>query len=77
MIKKIELSYSIKEKICAFYREHNQLNDIIRKLHVIVDFVVSSGCNKDAKITDAANALQMTNIDDLNTTKIGVIWLST
>ena len=63
----------IKENICAFYRQPNQLNDIIRKLHIVIDFVVSSGCNKDTKIVDyALNTLKMTTIDDLSTNKIGV-----
>ena len=70
---KTELTYVIKEKICAFYRQPNQLNDIIRKLHIVIDFVVSSGCNKDTKIVDyALNTLKMTTIDDLSTNKIGV-----
>ena len=58
----------IKEKICAFYRQPNQLNDIIRKLHIVIDFFVSS----DTKIVDyARNTLKMTTID-LSTNKVGI-----
>ena len=60
----------MKEKISSFYKQPNQLNDIIRKLHIVIDFVISSGCSKDTKIIDyAINILKMTNIDEIHVNK--------
>ena len=65
----------MKEKISSFYKQPNQLSDIIRKLHIVMDFVISSGCPKGSKIIDyAMNILKMTNIDESNITK--QVWLS-
>lgn len=58
------------EKISSFYRQPNELNDIIRKVHIVIDFVISSGCSEDIKIMDyATNVLKMTNIDQANICK--------
>ena len=67
----IELEYSEKEKINAFYKQPNELNDIIRITHIVIDFVISSGCSKnDMKIMDyAVNVLKMTNIEDSKISK--------
>jgi len=60
----------MKEKISSFYKQPNQLSDIIRKLHIVMDFIISSGCPKGSKIIDyAINILKMTNIDESNITK--------
>ena len=60
----------MKEKISSFYKQPNQLNDIIRKLHIVIDFVISSGCSKDTKILDyAVNTLKMTHIDESHVNK--------
>jgi hypothetical protein len=67
---KLELTYELKEKISSFYKQPNQLNDVIRKLHIVIDFVVSSGCSKETKIFDyAINILKMNNIEESNINK--------
>lgn len=60
----------MKEKITSFYKQPNELNDIIRKLHIVIDFVISSGCATDTKIMDyAINILKMSNIEESNVNK--------
>ena len=62
---KVELSYLMKEKISSFYRQPNQLSEIIRKLNIITDFIISSGCPEKTKIMDyAVNVLKMINIEE-------------
>lgn len=59
------MTYAIKEKISQFYRTPNQLNDIIRKLHIVIDFIISSGFSKEVKIMEyAVSILKMSNTDD-------------
>ncbi len=63
----------MKEKIFFYYKQPNQLNDIIRKLHVVIDFVNSTGCSKDTKIIDyAVNVLKISNIEELNSNELKV-----
>ena len=60
----------MKEKITSFYKQPNELNDIIRKLHIVIDFVISSGCATDTKIMDyAINIIKMSNIEESNVNK--------
>jgi hypothetical protein len=60
----------MKEKISFFYKQPNQLNDIIRKLHIVIDFLKSTGCAKTTKIMDyATNTLKMTTKDDSGSNK--------
>ena len=67
---KLELPFVMKEKISSFYKQPNQLSDIIRKLHIVMDFVISSGCSKEVKIMDySVNILKMTSIDESNVNK--------
>ncbi len=55
-----ELDYNLVERISSTFRQPNELNDIISKINVIIDFVISSGCSKDTKIEDyAVNVLKM------------------
>ena len=55
----------MKEKISFFYKQPNQLNDVIKRLHIVIDFLKSSGCAKNTKIMDyAINTLKMTNKDE-------------
>ncbi|RNA31081.1 E3 ubiquitin-ligase RNF213-like [Brachionus plicatilis] len=69
-VKQQELSFVIKEKICFFYKKPDQLNDIIRKLNIVIDFINSTGCPEDIKIIDyAIDTLKMTNIDGSNINK--------
>ncbi|CAF0865868.1 unnamed protein product [Brachionus calyciflorus] len=69
-IKQEELSFVIKDKISMFYKQPNQLNDIIRKLNIVIDFIISSGCSKNKKIMEyAVDTLKMTNIDENNINK--------
>ena len=64
-IKQQELDFVIKEKISLFYKQPDQLNDIIRNLNIIIDFIISTGCSEDTKIIDyAVNTLKMTDIQD-------------
>lgn len=64
------MSYVIKEKIASFYKQPNELNDITKKLHIIIDFVISSGCSKETKIMEyAVEVLKMTNIEENNINK--------
>jgi hypothetical protein len=66
------LSFAIKEKISLFYKTPNALNDIIRKLHIVIDFIISSGFTNDSiKIMDyAVNVLKMTSgVDDADSNK--------
>lgn len=67
----MELSYAQKEKISQFYKTPNSLNDIIRKLHIVIDFIISSGFSKDdVKIMDyAVNVLKMSGLDESDTNK--------
>lgn len=67
----MELSYAQKEKISQFYKTPNSLNDIIRKLHIVIDFIISSGFSKDDfKIMDyAVNVLKMSGLDESDTNK--------
>ena len=63
----------MKEKIFFYYKQPNQLNDIIRKLHVVIDFVNSTGCSKDTKIIDyAVNVLKISSIEELNSNELKV-----
>jgi len=65
-----EMEYVIKEKICSFYKQPNELNEIIRIIHIVIDFVISSGCPNNMKIIDyATNVLKMTNIEDSKISK--------
>jgi hypothetical protein len=60
----------MKEKIGFFYKQPNQLNDIIRKLHIVIDFLKSTGCSKTTKIMDyATNTLKMTSRDESDSNK--------
>ena len=69
-VAQIELEYAIKEKITSFYKQPNELNDIIRIIHIVIDFVISSGCSSNMKIIDyAINVLKMTNIEDSKISK--------
>lgn len=64
-IKQQKLDFLIKEKISLFYKQPDQLNDMIRKLSTIIDFIISTGCSEETKIIDyAINTLKMTNIQD-------------
>jgi hypothetical protein len=49
---KIQLSESVKDKISSFYKQPNQLNEIIRKVHIVIDFIISAGPPKNPKIAD-------------------------
>jgi hypothetical protein len=60
----------MKEKISFFYKQPNQLNDVIRRLHIIIDFLKSSGCSKNTKIFDyALNTLKMSYKEDSSSNK--------
>lgn len=63
---KIELPSETKEKISQSYRTSSSLNEVIRKLNIIIDFIISSGySNSNEKIVDyATNVLKMINPDD-------------
>ncbi len=66
----MEISYQIKEKIISFFKQPNELNEIISKINIVIDFVISSGCSADIKIFDyALNVLKMTNINESNFNK--------
>lgn len=59
----------MKEKISMFYKQPNQLNDIIRILNIVIDFVISTGCSGNRKIIEyAVDTLKMT-YDESNTYK--------
>lgn len=62
----------MKEKIAQFYKQPDDLNDIIKILHIIIDFLISSGCPKDnCKIIDyAVNVLEMPNIQEAKINKL-------
>jgi hypothetical protein len=67
---KNQLPYGVIEKICLFYKTPNQLNEIIRKLHIVIDFIISSGFAEDIKIVEyAVNVLKMASIEDADTSK--------
>jgi hypothetical protein len=60
----IELSYLTKEKISSFYKQPNDLNEIICEIHIVIDFVILTGSRDDMKIMDyAGNVLKM-SIDE-------------
>jgi hypothetical protein len=64
-IPQAELTNLIKEKIISFYKQPNQLNDIIRQVHIVIDFIIATGCDKSVKISDyAVNTLKMTNFQN-------------
>ena len=64
-LKQIEIRYVIKEKICAYFNQPNELNEIIKKIDVVIDFVISTGCSKDMKIVDyMVNVLKIKNIEE-------------
>ena len=63
----------MKEKICSYFKQPNQLNEIIRKIHIVIDFVISSGCSKDQKIMDyLINVLKMPYLDEFSINKLKV-----
>ena len=67
----------MKDKISSFYKQPNQLSEIIGKLRIVIDFVISSGCSKETKIIDyAINILKMTNIDESNVNKQVCLFIS-
>jgi hypothetical protein len=60
----------MKEKIASFYKQPNELNEIIRKLHIVIDFVIASGCKPETKIMDyACETLKMTNLEESSINK--------
>ena len=60
----------MKQKISFFYKQPNQLNDILRKLHIIIDFLKTTGCPKNFKIVNyAIDTLKMNIKDDLSLSK--------
>ena len=64
------MPYVIKEKIASFYKQPNELNEIIRKLHIVIDFVIASGCPKETKIMDYAfETLKMTSFEESSINK--------
>lgn len=66
LIKQAELTYGQKEKICSFYKTPNRLNEIIRKLHICIDFMISSRfSDQDMRIMDyATHVLKMSSSGD-------------
>ena len=76
MILKNEIRYVIKEKICAYFNQPNELNEIIKKTDVVIDFVISTGCSKDMKIVDyMVNVLKIKNIEDIDLNELKVIYI--
>jgi hypothetical protein len=64
-VPQVELTNLIKDKIISFYKQPNQLNDIIRQIHIVIDFIIATGCEKDVKIYDyAVDTLKMTNFQN-------------
>ena len=60
----------MKQKIASFYKQPNELNEIIRKLHIVIDFVIISGCNEETKIMYyATETLGMKNLEDTTINK--------
>jgi len=69
-VNQTELEYAVKEKIASFYKQPNELNDIVRMVHIVIDFVISSGCTSNMKIIDyAVNVLRMRNIHESKVSK--------
>lgn len=63
-VKQQDLPFFTREKISLFYKKPDQLNDIIRKLNIVIDFIISTGCSQDTRIMDyATETLKMTNVD--------------
>ena len=57
----------MQENIGSIYKQPNELNEIIKTVRIVIDFVVSSGCPKDKRILDYVhNVLKMNNIVELN-----------
>ncbi len=52
----------IKEKICSFYKQPNQITSILRILGIVFDFVVSSGCPPEMKIMNYATETLKINL---------------
>jgi hypothetical protein len=52
----------IKEKICSFYKQPNQITSILRILGIVFDFVISSGCAADMKIMNYATETLKINL---------------
>ena len=55
IIIKNHLVETIHEKIISFYKQPNQMTNILRMLRVIIDFIVSSRSHNNMKIFDYAS----------------------
>lgn len=67
---KFELASIVKEKINSFYKQPNQLTNILRILSIVIDFIVSTGNASEIKIIDyAVNVLKMIIVDDKDVCK--------
>lgn len=52
-----------KEKISSFYKQPNDLNEIICEIHIVIDFVILTGSKEDMKIMDYAGSVLKMSID--------------
>ena len=56
----------IKEKICSFYKQANQITNILRILGIVIDFVVSFGSRTEMKIMNYATETLNMNLSSDN-----------
>ena len=60
----------MKEKIASHYKQPNHLNEIIRTVHIVVDFLKTSNCPSGTKIIDYATyTLKMNYRNDSSSNK--------
>ena len=65
MIAQEEITQSIKDKINQFYKQPNQITNVLKKLRVILDLSVTSGNTNNIKIMQyAIDVLKMKVSDD-------------
>lgn len=65
LIAQEEIAQSIKDKINQFYKQPNQITNVLKKLRVILDLSVTSGSNKNVKIMQyAIDVLKMKVSDE-------------